>query len=142
MLIFNRCISGLMPNLIKKSWKVSNNHVKWTHRTYKSSKIEMTLLQLPPYNQVATLPWPSWDTSKFLRYVYYIRNHIISLLLQYSKFFIMSIEFDKDISDWSHSCTHYWSQKWHWFFHETCNMPKNSRQKKFRSQFSKLSKSF
>jgi hypothetical protein len=24
MLISNRCISGLMPNLIKKSWTVSN----------------------------------------------------------------------------------------------------------------------
>ena len=31
MLIFNRCISGLMSNLIKKSWTVSNQHLGFTH---------------------------------------------------------------------------------------------------------------
>ena len=30
MLIFNRCISGLMSDLIKKSWTVSTFHVVFT----------------------------------------------------------------------------------------------------------------
>ena len=43
-----------------------------------------------------------------------------------SKFFIMSMEFDKNISDWRHDCTDYKNDLD--FFPRTCEMAKYSRQ--------------
>ena len=49
MLIYNRCISGLMSNLIKKSWTVSNGHSlkhtnpSWQLRLFSLKYVQQTI---------------------------------------------------------------------------------------------------
>ena len=132
--IFSKCITGFMSILIKKSWKDSNASVfRWkTVETF----IFYTLDSFYFYHFrsstscIFKLLLIVWNIFDILAYHYNSYQAItfeygalllilkVAFLTSTGKFFIMSMEFDKKhfrLKIWLHR-----SQKWIWFFHETC----------------------